>query len=81
MGFFCGSEHVQTNTPDSANAFLLKGTVAARWRGYLDASASPRQSPAWPCCTYSFWGGEHKDQLRSSHKFLMVNRHVGVSVN
>lgn len=32
--------------------------------------------------TPSGWGEkEHKDQLKSSHQFLMVNRDVGVSLN
>lgn len=45
--------------------------------GYLDASVSPRQSPAWPCCTYSFWGQKQfysQSCLRAAHVALEATK-------
>lgn len=56
MDLICGLECMHMNTPDRANVFQLQSVNGVVTRSYLDASASLRQTPAWPCCTYSFWG-------------------------
>lgn len=78
MCFICGLECTHMNTSNSANVFHLRsrvgGVVAV---GYLDASVSPRQSPAWPCCIYSFWGQKQfysQSRLTAAHVALEATK-------
>lgn len=43
---------------------------------YLGASVSPHPSPAWPCCTYSFWGQNKKNEKKKQGLQSFAAEHV-----